>query len=77
MKKQAQWYAETMGETAVDKFWNAMIAAGELLSSHPYLGKIEPILQDSSKEYRALIKHRDYKIIYYIEDDSHIVIVAI
>jgi plasmid stabilization system protein ParE len=40
LKKQAQWYAETMGETAADKFWNAMIEAGELLSSHPYLGKI-------------------------------------
>jgi len=77
LKKQAEWYAETMGVAAADKFWNAMIASGELLSTNPYLGKIEPMLHGSSKIYRSLVQHRDYKIIYFIEDDKYIHIVSI
>lgn len=49
MKEQAEWYAANMGISAADKFWNGMIAAGELLSANPNLGKIEPVLKDSSK----------------------------
>lgn len=77
LKKQAKWYAENMGIDAADKFWNGMIAAGDLLSANPYLGKIEPILNDSEHCYRSLIQHKDYKIIYFVEDDRQIQIVSI
>lgn len=74
LKKQAEWYASKMGISAADKFWNAMIASGELLSTNPYLGKIEPILNDSPRCYRSLVQHKDYKIIYSIEDYKNIII---
>jgi plasmid stabilization system protein ParE len=77
LKKQAEWYAETMGISAADKFWNGMIAAGDLLVNNPYLGKFEPVLKDSVKSYRSLVQHKDYKIIYTIEEDQQIHIVAI
>jgi len=77
LKKQANWYAENMGNAAADKFWNGIIAAGDLLSANPYLGKIEPILKDSKHNYRSLIQHKEYKIIYFIEKDQQIQIVAI
>ena len=66
-----------MGISAADKFWNAIIASAELLSTNPYLGKIEPILNDSARCYRILVQHKDYKIIYAITDDKNIQIVAI
>ena len=66
-----------MGISAADKFWNGMIAAGDLLSANPYLGKIEPVLKDSAKSYRSMVQHKDYKIIYTLEDDKQIHIVAI
>lgn len=77
LKKQAEWYAENLGLSAADKFWNGMIAAGDLLITNPYLGKIEPILNDSAKSYRSLVQHKDYKIIYSFEDDNKIQIVSI
>lgn len=49
LKKQAEWYDTNMGTSVADKFWNGMIAAGDLLSTNPYLGKIEPVLEDSAK----------------------------
>jgi len=48
LKKQSEWYATNMGTSAADKFWTGM-TAGDLLSANPYLGKIEPILEDSAK----------------------------
>lgn len=77
LKKQAGWYDTNMGTSAADKFWNGMIAAGDLLSTNPYLGKIEPLLEDSAKTYRSLVHHKDYKIIYTFEDDNKIQIVSI
>ena len=77
LKKQAEWYAENMGISAADKFWNGMIAAGDILSTTPYLGKIEPLLSDSVHCYRSLVQHKDYKIIYSIEDDKTVLIVSI
>ncbi len=71
------WYAENMGITAADKFWDGMISAGDLLSANPYLGKIEPFLSHSARNYRSLIQHKDYKIIYFIENDRQIQIVSL
>jgi plasmid stabilization system protein ParE len=77
LKKQANWYAENIGISAANKFWNGMIAAGVLLSTNPYIGKIENLLNDSSQSYRSLVQHKDYKIIYFIDDDENIQIVSI
>lgn len=77
LKRQAELYAESMRISPADKFWNGMIAAGDLLSSNPYAGKIEPLLNDFAKCYRSLVQHKDYKIIYSIEKDKNIQIVAI
>jgi len=77
LKKQTVWYAENLGIAAADKFWNRMISAGDLLSANPYLGKTEPFLSNSVRSYRSLIQHKDYKIIYFIEDNRQIQIVSI
>jgi plasmid stabilization system protein ParE len=77
LRKQAEWYAENMGTAAADKFWNGMIAAGDLLETNPHLGKIEPIFSDSPKSYRSLVLHKDYKIIYNIESNNTVQIVSI
>ena len=77
LRKQAEWYVENMGISAADKFWNGMIAAGDLLGTNPYLGKIEPLLNSSAKNYRSFVQHKDYKIIYSIEDNNMVQIVSI
>jgi len=77
LKKQATWYAENMGISAANKFWDGLVAAGDLLAANPNLGKIEPILNDSEHCYRSLILHKDYKIIYFIDNERQIQIVSI
>ena len=41
----------------------------ERLSVFPRLGKIEPALRGLKREYRSLVVHKNYKVIYYIDDD--------
>jgi plasmid stabilization system protein ParE len=77
IKKQAIWYAENMGTSAAEKFWNGIITSADLLTDNPYLGKIEPSLSNTKKTYRSLVHHKDFKIIYTIENDNEIQIVAI
>lgn len=77
LRKQVEWYAENMGISVADKFWNGMISAGDILSATPFMGKIEPLLSDSAHCYRSLVQHKDYKIIYYIENDKAVQIVSI
>jgi plasmid stabilization system protein ParE len=77
LRKQAEWYAEYIEISAANKFWNGMLKAGDLLSVNPYLGKIEPALNDSARCYRSFVQHKDYKIIYRIEDNGNIQIVSV
>lgn len=36
----------------------------------PYLGKKELVLEGLPISYRSLVIHRNYKLIYYIEDET-------
>ncbi|MBR4265328.1 MAG: type II toxin-antitoxin system RelE/ParE family toxin [Bacteroidales bacterium] len=47
----------------------------KLISTHPFVGKIEPLLIDRSISYRSFVINNVNKIVYYVED-KRIVIVA-
>ena len=57
------------GEKAVIRFVDEVQKTDERLSVFPLLGKIEPSLKGLGQEYRSLVIHRNYKVIYYIDDD--------
>lgn len=57
------------GERAVIRFVDEVQRANERLSAYPFLGKVEPALRGLGREYRSLVVHRNYKVIYYIDDD--------
>ena len=57
------------GEKAVIRFVDEVQRTNERLSVFPRLGKIEPALRGLKREYRSLVVHKNYKVIYYIDDD--------
>lgn len=57
------------GEKAVIRFVDEVQRTNERLSVFPRLGKIEPALRGLEREYRSLVVHKNYKVIYYIDDD--------
>jgi len=42
-----------------------------LLPKNPQLGKIEPLLQGCSVEYRSYVINRINKVVYYINSDTN------
>ena len=59
----------TFGELVSIRFTTEIYQTVIRLGSFPRLGKVEPLLKDRKKEYRSLVLHRHYKIIYYIDND--------
>ena len=51
------------------RFVDEVQRTNERLSVFPRLGKIEPALRGLKREYRSLVVHKNYKVIYYIDDD--------
>ena len=58
------------GEKAVIRFVDEVQRTNERLSVFPRLGKIEPALRGLEREYRSLVVHKNYKVIYYIDDEQ-------
>lgn len=42
----------------------------KLLREQPYLGKIEPLLEDRDEKYRSLVVGRLHKLIYTIKEEN-------
>ena len=47
-----------------------ILNAADTLSNFPQMAPIEQELSDFDEEYRSLVVHKHFKIIYFIECDS-------
>ena len=58
-------------------FYNKIKAYEPLLASNPYMGKIEPLLINrKGHEYRSLVIHEHFKLIYYIDLSQNILYIV-
>jgi len=62
---------------AAVEIYNDIVDESAMLAHFPYMGIIEPLLSDFSEEYRSLIVRRNYKIVYYIDNEATIYVVAV
>lgn len=68
-RKEALLYgAKVWGNDAARKFRNQLIKEQSLLSAHPNMGKTEPLLETFTKNYRSLVVHKHFKLVYYIDE---------
>ena len=58
------------GAIVARKFRESLKAQSLLLMDNPYLGKAEPLLADCTKEYRSLVVHKHYKLIYFVSESN-------
>lgn len=66
------------GIKAKQKLLNEVLSLVKSLSDNPCIGKVEPLLEKSSVEYRSLVVNRLNKIVYYINiENQTIEIVAL
>ena len=48
-----------------------------MLAHFPRIGAIEPLLSEFAEEYRFLIVRKNYKIVYCIDSETTIYVVAV
>ncbi len=70
-------YIQTYNSFAAIEIYNDIVDESAVLAHFPYIGVIEPLLTEFPEEYRSLIVRRNYKIVYYIEKETTIYVVAV
>lgn len=85
---QVKWFRRAVGmlddalaysfqefdERTARRFYDNIRRYESLLSDNPQLGKVEPLLTHRKKEYRSIVVHESYKLIYYVGKTSIYVI---
>lgn len=57
------------GDVSARKVWQAIREHAELLSSNPFMGKIDPDLSSDKHEYRCIVVKKRSKVFYFIENN--------
>jgi len=66
--------AQEFGTRAAERFYKKTEEWLEVLSSSPSAGKTEPLLKDRSRSYRSIVITKQNKLIYYIEDETIVIV---
>ncbi len=69
----AQWYYNDERPQVAEKIIAAILHSIDLLTTNPYMGRIDALLSDATMCYRSFVTHPYYKIIYYTDDTNHAV----
>lgn len=72
----AEHIEEEFGRKAERKFKAKFRQAIRLLKDNPYLGPVEPLLAGRTSTYRSVVVGSLNKMVYYIEDEKTIYVVA-
>lgn len=72
-----RYTANSFGKTQADKLKLTFAKLAKQLESFPYMGTLEPYLDDLQKEYRFIPVFKVLKVIYHVADTNHLYIVAV
>ncbi len=57
------------GNRVAERFLQHIAEEESRLANYPRLGKLEPLLVHETLNYRSLVVHKHYKIVYFIQGD--------
>jgi len=69
MDKTADFIQEQFGLKSKMRFKKEVRRVNDLLKANPYLGPVEPLLEDLPSEYHSIVVNNLNKMVYYIKDD--------
>ena len=58
------------GKRAAEKTHARIVEALHLLAANPRLGVAEPLLAGRKRQYRSLVVHKLFKLVYYVKDNT-------
>lgn len=58
------------GERTAQRLYARIMSYEPLLAANPRLGVEEPLLAGRKRQYRSLVVHKLFKLVYYVKDDT-------
>ena len=72
----ARYIRREFGKKSKESFLQKVRETRRLLADNPCLGPIEPLLAERTQTYRSVVVGKLNKMVYYIEEDTVIYVVA-
>lgn len=76
LDKATEYGLREFGEITAARFYQKIRSYDALLAEHPRMGKVEPLLAGRRFEYRSLVVHDYYKLVYYICENSGVIYIT-
>ena len=70
MDKTADFIQEQYGVKSKMRFKKEVRRVNDLLKANPYLGPVEPLLEDMPTEYRSVVVNHLNKMVYFVAEDT-------
>lgn len=69
-EKVLEYGYREFGEYSVRKMYRQMVKIQDLLELFPLSGKHEPLLDEFEMDYRSMVFHAHYKLVYYFNEQT-------
>lgn len=76
LEHAVEWGKEKFGEQTAAKFFYSIIKFERLLSENPFMGVHVPEFDTPRRQYRSLVVHNNYKLVYYVDVEKGILYVV-
>ena len=70
-----EYYYEKASKVIAKKLVRGIINETQYLKKNPFIGQVEPLLNDRIEIYRFLI-YKNYKIIYSVDENKNLIKIA-
>ena len=69
LQQTSNYIRKEFGKKSKQKFLDEVLHIASLLENNPYLGQVEPLLDEAPVEYRSIVVNHINKLVYYIHDN--------
>ena len=70
-------YIQLKNPRAAAEIYNDIVDQSVMLANNPQMAAIEPLLSEFSEGYRSLSVRKHYKVVYYIDSETTVYVVAV
>ena len=75
LDKIFEYYIERVSEKIAKKIVSGIIKSTQSLKKDPFIGQVEPLLNEKVETYRYLV-FKNYKIIYSVDENKSLIKIA-
>ena len=76
LDRTLEYGERVFGTTAMQRFYARVMSYVPLLASNPYMGAVEPLMAGRKAQYRSMVIHKHFKLVYRIDEQRRTIRIA-